>query len=39
MKRAQARHDASHRYQPLLPCVQRTGISAERFAQPASPGR
>jgi EmrB/QacA subfamily drug resistance transporter len=38
MERTQARHDASRRSQPLLPCVQHTGVSPDRFAQPASPG-
>jgi EmrB/QacA subfamily drug resistance transporter len=38
MAHAQAGHDPSRRSQPVLPCVQHTGVSADRFAQPASPG-
>jgi MFS family permease len=32
------RHDARRRYQPVLPCVQHAGVSADSPVQPASPG-
>jgi EmrB/QacA subfamily drug resistance transporter len=31
------RHDVRHRYRPVLPCVQHTGVSADLLGHPASP--